>query len=96
MDINGSDILEKNKLKCYQIYEIAEVIVGKKMKIFTNFSIIIYLTGLIASKTILASHTLSSTFKNIDILQEFDFWLAFFVTISALFSFKDISNTKKL
>jgi hypothetical protein len=78
----------------YEMSQLSEIIIGSKAKAFCVIAISSYLIGVISSKTIMSANILSKTFKDIDVLGDYQFWVAVFFLTSSIFSFKDVSSTK--
>lgn len=76
--------------------QIAELIIGPKMKGFLVLSISFYLSGVISSKTIISSKILQETFEDVNYLNNYYLWLGLFFFISAVSSFKDVTSTRTL
>ena len=74
----------------------AEVILGPKLKWFCTLSLLLYLLGVVSSKTIISANTLAKAFLGIYVLDQYYFWMILFFLTGAVFSFKDVTSTKVL
>lgn len=93
---DSSEQTSKTVEKKYDHIEQFGILYGHKFRIIPSLVISIYLTGTAISKCIMTGNILSVVFKDVDILKEYEVWLALFFLSGAAFSFKSIENTKSL
>lgn len=70
----------------------SKLFIGRKMEIFSVFTVVIYLFGALTSKGIIVGNSLSELFDEIPIMDNYYYWVLFFFAISGILSFKDISS----
>lgn len=72
------------------------MIFGKWGNICATAALVIYLVGVMISKTIATGSVLANTFSEVRILNESKFWIILFFSISIIFSFSNVAKTKIL
>ncbi|KAL4428773.1 hypothetical protein ABPG74_001287 [Tetrahymena malaccensis] len=71
-------------------------IYGKIGQGITATGIVVYLIGVLSSKTIMIGNILSKTFKDVSFLNSTYPWMISFLALSVIFSFSNVQKTKTL
>ena len=93
MEPSGSEESAK-AIKTFDHVEMISYLYGEKWRFVPSLAIVIYLLGVSVSKCIMTGKTLSYLFKEVTVLNYFEFWLGLFFLFGAAFSFKSIEKTK--
>jgi amino acid permease len=86
--------LEEGPRRTYEYGDIGMRCFGNLGRVLYSFSIVVYVSGVILAKCILTGRTLSTVFKDVQVLDRYEFWLGLFFVVSAVFSFRDVGSTK--